>query len=252
MTYRTRTALAVMAAALAVPVAPALADGGGTSWPGSALLAGRWSGTAASTEVAGFTFPVSAEVRVAATGRPTGTVVLGAPVNCAGAWVPVSTRGRVTTFSERVRPTGDGECIDDGTVRLSPASRGRLRYVWTKGDAGSVAYLSPTGVSGAWTGTLRQAGDPPVPVSLRITGVRAGQMEGRSRYGAPFSCTGRLVPRGAGTQSSATFTEVITRSGSDRCVGIGTMRVRLRSDGRLAYRWTGGGVTSTALLTRAR
>ena len=134
---------------------------------------------------------------------------------------------------------------------------GRL-CVWTKppdgvqNSAATLAVLGdfvPMGISNV---ASQPVGSNSLDNTLRIIDVRAGQMEGRSRYGAPLSCTGRLVPRGAGTQSAATFTEVITRSASSRCVGIGTMRLRLRSDGRLAYRWTGGGVTSTALLTRAR
>jgi hypothetical protein len=45
--------------------------------------------------------------------------------------------------------------------------------------------------------------------------------------------------------------EVITRSASTACVGVGTMTVSMRSDGRLSYRWEGGDVVSTATLRRA-
>lgn len=238
--------------ALAMAATPALADGGRTAWPGSALLAGAWSGTAASTSVADFTFPVSATVSVAATGRPSGTVDLGAPVNCAGTWSPVSITRRTTTFAEDItsRVPG-GRCITAGTVRLSPASNGRLRYAWSKDDAGSVAYLDPVGVSGAWSGTLVQAGLGRVPMRLRVVGVSGGQMHGVSNYSAPLDCHGRLEPQGTGSQKRAVLREVITHSASTRCVGVGTMTVALRADGRLSYRWEGGGLVSTATLRRA-
>lgn len=236
----------------ALVAAPALADGGRTAWPGSALLAGAWSGTASSTSNAAFTFPLKTTMTVAATGRPTGTVDLGAPVNCAGTWTPVSTTGRVTTFTEGITSkVPGGDCIKDGTVRLSPASGGRLRYVWTKGDDGSVAYLDPVGVSGAWTGTLTEAGLGTVPMRIRVVGVSAGQLHGMSYYDAPLSCSGRLEPQGTGSQRRAVLREVITRSASSVCLGIGTMTVAMRSDGRLSYRWERGGVVSTATLRRA-
>ena len=246
-------ALALIAGVgIGLAAAPAMADGGRTAWPGSALLAGAWSGTASSTSNPDFTFPVTTTMSVAATGRPTGTVHLGAPVNCAGTWNPLSSAGRVTAFAEEIasRVPG-GDCIKGGTVRLSAASEGRLRYVWTKGDDGSVAYLDPVGVSGAWVGTLTQAGLGTVPVRIRVVGVSAGQMHGVSSYAAPLACSGRLEPQGTGSQRRAVLREVITRSASTACVGVGTMTVSMRSDGRLSYRWEGGGVVSTATLRRA-
>ncbi len=229
----------------------AMAAGAATAWPGTAPLAGQWSGTAASTAMRGLTFPVVATVAVSASGRPHGTVHLGAPVDCAGGWVPIRTRGAVTTFAETT-PAGVGtECIAGGTTRLSPASGGRLRYVWSKGDAGSVAYLSPQGISGHWTGTIRQADLGPITARIRVVGVRAGQMNGRSEYGAPLSCDGTLVPLGRGTQQRAVFDEKIIHSRSTVCVGSGTTTLTLRADGRLAYRWTGAGEVSTGVLWRA-
>jgi len=239
-------------ATCALMAAPEVADGGRTAWPGSALLAGAWSGTASRTSNVDFTFPVTATVSVAATGRPTGTVDLGAPVDCDGTWSPMSTTGRVTTFAEDITSkVPGGKCMDGGTVRLSPASGGRLRRVWTKGDDGSVAYLDPVGVSGAWVGTLTQAGLGTVPMRMRVVGVSAGQLHGVSLYGAPLSCSGRLEPQGTGSQRRAVLREVITRSASTVCLGVGTMTVAVRSDGRLSYRWEGGGVVSTATLRRA-
>lgn len=252
MTRRT-TAMLIVAIAAPVAAAPAIADAGRTSWPGTATLSGAWTGTASSTTVAGFSFPVTAEVAVAATGRPTGRVVLGAPVNCRGTWSPVSTTGRVTTFAEDITSDIAGtQCLNGGTARLSAAREGRLRYVWTKGDAGSVAYLSPVGISGTWTGTITQGELGAMRARIRVNGVRRGDMPGATDYAAPLACGGTLIPRGAGTQRAATFRERITRTSSTVCVGEGTTTLRLRADGRLAYRWTGGGEISTGVLRRVR
>ncbi len=228
----------------------ALADGGGTAWPATAGLAGAWSGTASSTTVADFTFPVTATVAVSATGRPTGTVRLGAPVDCAARWLPMTTSGRTTIFSEAVVGDPGDRCIDGGTVRLSTASGGRLRYTWTKGTDGSVAYLLPRGISGRWTGTITQGGLGAITARIRVVGVRPGQMPGTTDYSAPLSCGGALIPIGPGTQRRAVFDEEITRSSSADCVGSGTTTLTLRPDGRLAYRWTGGGQVSTGILRR--
>lgn len=249
----TRCTTTLLIAAIAVPVAaaPAMADGGRTSWPGTALLSGAWTGTAASTTQSSFTFPISADIAVSVTGRPTGKVILGAPVNCRGIWSPVSTTGRVTRFTEDITSDiADSKCITAGPVRLSAASGGRLRYVWTKGSGGSVAYLVPTGISGTWTGTIRQGGLGAMRARIRVNGVRRGDLPGSSTYAAPLSCGGVLTPLGAGTQRAATFGERIIRSPSAVCVGTGITMLRLRSDGRLAYRWTGGGEVSTGVLRR--
>ncbi len=253
MTSPITTALAV-ATVFTIPIVatPASADGGRTSWPGTALLSGAWTGTAASTTQASFTFPISADIAVSATGRPTGKVILGAPVNCRGIWSPVSTTGRVTSFTEYITSDiADSKCITAGTVRLSAASGGRLRYAWTKGSGGSVAYLVPTGISGTWTGNIQQGGLGAMRTRIRVNGVRRGDLPGSSTYAAPLSCGGVLTPLGAGTQRAATFGERIVRSSSTVCVGTGTTTLRLRSDGRLAYRWTGGGEVSTGVLRRA-
>lgn len=228
----------------------ALADGGRTAWPATPALAGAWSGTAGSTTVADFTFPVTATVAISATGRPTGTVRLGAPVNCAARWMPVATSGRTTIFSEVVVGDPDDRCIDGGTVRLSAASGGRLRYAWTKGTDGSVGYLLPRGISGRWVGTITQAGLGAITARLRVVGVRRGQMPGTSDYAAPLACGGALIPTGPGTQRRAVFDEEISRSSNPACVGSGTTTLRLRPDGRLAYRWTGEDAVSTGILRR--
>lgn len=254
MTTRIATTITACVLAALGMAGTAAADGGAgtsTAWPGSAALAGAWTGTATSTTDSTFTFPASATVEVSATGRPTGRSYLGAPVDCSGTWIPVSRSGATFTFTESITQKVGTTCINGGTVRLSAASGGRLRYAWSKGDGGSVAFLRPAGVSGLWSGTLRQAGLAPTPVRIRVVGVRAGQMQGTSRYGAPLSCSGTLTPV-RGTQRRTVLAERITRSTSTDCLGTGTMTLSLRPDGRLAYRWTGGGLVSTAILGRVR
>lgn len=216
------------------------------------MLSGAWAGVASSTTDAAFTFPVSAVVAVSATGRPTGRIVLGAPVNCRGTWSPVSTSGRVATFAEDITSAVEGgECLTGGTVRLSGASGGRLRYVWSKGGAGSVAYLTPVGISGTWVGTVIQGDLGAMPARIRVNGVRRGQMPGATRYAAPLACGGVLTPTGAGTQRAATFNERITRTSSSVCIGEGITTLRMRADGRLNYRWAGSGEVSSGVLRRA-
>lgn len=245
------TTIALACTTVLAGASAALADGGRTAWPGTAALAGAWEGTAASTAVPDLTFPVAATVSVAATGRPTGAVRLGDPVNCAGTWQPVSRSGRTTVFAETIVADSGDRCIRDGVVRLSPTDDGRLRYVWTKGDAGSVAYLNPAGLSGRWVGTITQRGLGAMTARIRVVGVRAGDMAGSSDYSAPLSCGGTLVPL-RGTQRRAVFDEEITYSSNPRCVGSGTTTLTLRPDGRLAYRWAGGGEVSSGVLRRAR
>jgi hypothetical protein len=248
----TRRPMAVLLTCTAVLTASAtaVADGGRSSWPATAPLAGAWSGTASSTSAADFTFPVTASVAVSATGRPTGVVRLGDPINCSARWIPVSTSGRATVFSESIAANAGDKCVNNGTVRLSSASDGRLRYVWRKGDAGSVGYLEPRGLSGWWTGRITQDGLGAISARIRVVGVRPGQMAGASDYSAPLSCGGTLVPRG-GTQQRAVFDEEIARSSSTVCVGSGTTTLALRADGRMDYRWTGGGAVSVGVLRRA-
>ena len=252
MTQHRSISAACMCAALAA-CGTAVADGGRTAsaWAGSAALAGEWSGTASSTTDRSFTFPVTATVVVAATGRPTGAMRLGPPVDCAGSWAPVQRTGRVFRFAESIVARAGTTCIDDGTARLSAASGGRLRYVWSKGDAGSVAYLRPIGISGRWVGTITQDGLGTIRARLRVVGVRPGQMPGASDYSAPLSCGGDLIPVARGTQRRAVFDEEITRSSNPNCIGSGTTTLTMRRDGRLSYRWTGGGAVSTGLLRRA-
>lgn len=248
---RGSTAMLLTCTALLAASGSAMADGGRTSWPTTAALAGSWEGTARSTTDPDFTFPVATTVAVAATGRPTGLARLGAPINCTGAWQPVARSGRTTVFAETIVGDPGDRCIKGGTVRLSPAGNGRLRYVWTKGEAGSVAYLDPAGLSGRWVGTITQRGLGAMTAHIRVVGVHAGGMAGSTDYAAPLSCGGTLTPL-RGTQRRAVFDEEITHSSNPQCVGSGTTTLTLRPDGRVAYRWTGGGEVSQGILRRQR
>ena len=78
-----------------------------------------------------------------------------------------------------------------------------------------------------------------------VTQVAAVLPNGREIHPA-----GRWIPLGTNAPGWRRFTEVITRSSSTFCQGLGTSSVRLRSDGRLQYHWAGGPYSTTGVLDR--
>lgn len=234
--------LAAGAAAL-MAAAPAVA------WSGAGLVGGTWHGTLQSKANPSFTFPVQASISVAANGRPTGITHLQAPLACDGRWTPTAQHGAVTTFSEVIFDNHGTQCLDNGTVQVSPASGNRLRYVWTKGDLASFGYLQ--GVSGTWRGVVQEGDGTRVHMSAVIRGTTRQGIEGSVGYAAPLTCSGRWVPTDAtGQPGWRHYTEVITRSASADCVGVGQVAVRLRADGRLAYHWHSGPYRTSGILHR--
>lgn len=219
-----------------------------TAWTGAGLIGGTWNGLGRSVTQPDITFPVHGNISIAADGTPSGTARLGAPLNCTVRWTPIRQTGAVTLFRETVTAQTGTICKDGGMVRLSPASDGRVRYVWTKGDLTSVAYLD--GLTGQWTGTVTADDGGHFKANVIIRGTTKGGIEGSVGYGPPPACTGRWVPLGTNTPGWRRFTEVITRSSSTFCQGLGTSSVRLRSDGRLQYHWVGGPYSTTGVLTR--
>ena len=164
-------------------------------------------------------------------------------------WTVVRQQGATTIFRDTVTYPIGTLCEDGGTVRISTASDGRVRYVWRKDALSSVGYLN--GIAGSWTGTLAGSGNTHFRANLIIRGTTRGGIEGSVGYGTPLSCSGRWTPLSANTPGWRRFTETITRSSSRVCVGVGAASVRLRSDGRLQYHWAGGGVVTTGVLSRA-
>jgi hypothetical protein len=219
-----------------------------SAWTGAGLIGGTWNGLGQSVTQPDITFPVHGNIAIAADGTPSGTARLGAPLNCTVRWTPIRQTGAVTLFRETVIAQTGTICKDGGMVRLSPASDGRVRYVWTKGDLTSVAYLD--GLTGQWTGTVTADDGGHFKANVIIRGTTKDGIEGSVGYGAPLTCTGRWIPLGANTPGWRRFTEVITRSSSTFCQGLGTSSVRLRSDGRLQYHWAGGPYSTTGILNR--
>jgi len=219
-----------------------------TAWTGARPIGGTWNGTARSVTDASITFTVLGNVSIGTDGRPTGRADLGAPLNCSVRWTPVRQTAGVTTFRETVTATRSTLCKDGGMVNLSRAADGTLRYHWTKGDLASIAYLE--GISGHWRGVGHSAGGGRFTTDLIVRGTVLGGIEGSVGYGPPLTCSGRWVPLGGNTPGWHRFTEVITQSHTKGCVGTGTASVALRTDGRLQYRWTGGGYVTTAVLDR--
>jgi hypothetical protein len=221
----------------------------GAAWTGAGLIGGTWNGIAASATDPSFTFPIQANVWVGSDGTPRGQARLGAPLNCSLKWTARRQQGAVTIFSETVTHQVGHLCEDGGTVRVSTASGGRVRYVWRKGALSSLGYLD--GIAGSWAGMLAGSGNTHFPANLIIRGTTRGGIEGSVGYGSPLSCSGRWTPLSGNTPGWRRFTETITRSSSRFCVGVGAASVRLRRDGRLQYRWTSGGLLTTGVLTRA-
>ena len=233
---------------LAAGVALAASASGASAWTGAGLIGGTWNGTGQSVAQPDITFPVQANVTVAVNGTPSGDARLGAPLNCSVHWAPVRQTRGVTLFRETVTAQTGTICRDGGMVRLSPASGGRLRYVWTKGDLTSVGYLN--GLAGQWQGAVTSRDGQRFRANVIVRGTASGGLEGSVGYGAPLSCTGRWIPLGTNAPGWRRFTEVITRSSSTFCQGLGTASVRLRSDGRLQYHWMGGPYSTTGVLDR--
>lgn len=237
-----RFIIPLAAAALAASASAA------SAWTGAGLIGGTWDGTAQSVAQPEITFPVHANIAVAADGTPRGTARLGAPLNCSVRWTPVRQTGAVTLFRETVTAQDGDLCKDGGMVRVSSASNGRVRYDWTKGDLRSVAYLN--GLTGQWTGTVTADDGGHFKANVIIRGTTRGGIEGSVGYSAPPACSGRWIPLGHNAPGWRRFTEVITRSRSSFCEGLGVASVRLRSDGRLQYRWVGGPYFTVGILDR--
>ncbi len=72
---------------------------------------------------------------------------------------------------------------------------------------------------------------------------------GEVHDGSPLSCTGRWIPLGH-SDGDLCFREVITRSQSTMCVGVGTVRLATSHGGHLASRGSGGCIVTTGTSAR--
>ena len=90
---------------------------------------------------------------------------------------------------------------------------------------------------------------PPFTVTATIRSLNRFTAKNPVRYGAPLNCRGhwRYLSDKDGVFR---FRETITSGDSDTCKGSGTVSVTWKGGDRAAYRFTGGGVTSTGTLKR--
>jgi hypothetical protein len=114
----------------------------------------------------------------------------------------------------------------------------------------------PQAVVGDWQGTLQQKGIKPFPVSVTIASA-TDPAKNPVHYGGQIDCSGTwsyLNPQG----SEVRFRERIDSGAGGDCKGTGTVTVEPtggagNSEGActefLAYRFTGGGVSSRGVLS---
>ena len=106
-------------------------------------------------------------------------------------------------------------------------------------------------IAGNWTGVLSQKGLPDFRVAVMIEGNGTGTVAYTG-----IRCTGAWTLDHVLLSEPAMylFTEVIESGVGGNCKGRGTVRLMPRSTGpvsELDYRFTGGGVTSAGVLSRA-
>ena len=102
-------------------------------------------------------------------------------------------------------------------------------------------------IAGTWSGTLEQEGTKPFTVRVTIASAQT-PAQNPVRY-TGLDCSGSWdfqSREGTGYH----FREVIDRGASAKCKGVGDVTVTPRGT-RLGYRFTGGGVTSTGVLSRS-
>lgn len=114
--------------------------------------------------------------------------------------------------------------------------------------AASAAQPSLPSLRGPWAGTLAGT-DPAIDVAVRLSGGKRGST---IAFSGGLECSGVLIYLGR-TDGAFRFSEQIRESKTDQCGGLGIVRLRLRADGRLGYRWRAVGVDiapARALLER--
>jgi len=101
-------------------------------------------------------------------------------------------------------------------------------------------------IAGGWTGQLTQKGLPPFQIAVVIDPEGSGLVAYTG-----INCGGTWTPKFATAPSAGAeylFEETINREAGGSCKGTGTVSVTRTGD-TLSYRFTGGGVTSTGVLS---
>ncbi len=94
------------------------------------------------------------------------------------------------------------------------------------------ARTSLADLRGPWGGSLDGV-DRPTEMVVRVSGGSKGST---IAFTGGIDCSGALI-YGGRRGERFTFTERITKSATDRCGGLGIVRLRLRADDTLLYRW---------------
>jgi hypothetical protein len=105
----------------------------------------------------------------------------------------------------------------------------------------------PQAVIGSWEGTLDQKGIRPFPIRVSIVSATDPQ-ENIVHYGGQIDCSGTWSYLDA-EGPDVRFRERIDSGAGGDCQGTGTVTVRPQQNRKLAYRFTGGGVTSSGVLS---
>jgi serine/threonine protein kinase len=144
----------------------------------------------------------------------------------------------LTRGSPSPAPPGAVSSTSAGTAATSPASQASTSASIATQAAGGVI---PAAFAGTWSGTATMAATAlpslGLPNSISFTLVKGGTTAAEVND----SCTNTLTLTKA---TVLTFSE----PGTDQCVA-GTVTFTLH-DGKLAYRWTGGGEQNTATLSK--
>jgi hypothetical protein len=107
----------------------------------------------------------------------------------------------------------------------------------------------PQAVVGDWQGTLRQNGIKPFPIRVTIRSA-TDPSKNPVHYGGQIDCSGAwsyLDAQGPDVR----FRERIDSGAGGDCKGTGTVSLEPRQ-GKLDYRFTGGGVSSSGVLSPAQ
>jgi hypothetical protein len=106
----------------------------------------------------------------------------------------------------------------------------------------------PHAVVGDWQGTLEQKGIKPFPIRVAIVSATDPE-KNPVHYGGRIDCSGTwsyLDTRGPVVR----FRERIDSGAGGDCKGTGTVTVQASQNGRLQYRFSGGGIESSGVLSK--
>ena len=104
----------------------------------------------------------------------------------------------------------------------------------------------PQAVVGSWQGTLDQKGIKPFPINVKIASATDAK-KNPVHYGGQIDCSGTWSYLDA-QGPEVRFRERIDSGVGGNCKGTGTVTVAPHN-GKLDYRFSGGGVTSSGVLS---